>query len=284
MTTASARPRVLRPYVPELLLSWTPTHGDDRHMRVEGSMAFVDISGFTKLTERLARRGKVGAEEMSDLLDATFSALLRDARSEGGDLVKWGGDSVLLFFREADHAARCCRAVHDMRSTLRSVETLRSTSASVTLRMSAGVHSGAFDFYVVGDPSLHRELLVVGPESSTTAVMRVGCHGGADRVEQPHGGTAARHRTSTDGGGRQPLVADPSTSGAASNPSTDHAPSRRAPETPSAGSIETVRRGARQIPADGSARPHPRRTRRSGASRRRGCLRAVQRYGRLGRS
>jgi len=34
-----------------------------------------------------------------------------------------------------------------------------------------GLHSGHFDFYLVGDPSLHRELLVVGPDASTTALM-----------------------------------------------------------------------------------------------------------------
>ena len=43
------------PYVPALLSDWRPTHGDERHMRVEGSLAFIDISGFTKLTERLCR-------------------------------------------------------------------------------------------------------------------------------------------------------------------------------------------------------------------------------------
>jgi hypothetical protein len=52
------------PYVPRLLRDWTPTGDDERHMRVPGSLAFVDISGFTRLTERLARKGKVGAEEM----------------------------------------------------------------------------------------------------------------------------------------------------------------------------------------------------------------------------
>jgi class 3 adenylate cyclase/tetratricopeptide (TPR) repeat protein len=140
-------------------------------MQVEGSLAFVDISGFTKLTERLARKGKVGAEEMSDLLNATFSALLRDAWAEGADLVKWGGDAVLLLFRGSDHAARACRAAFDMRKTLRSEVTQRPTSETVTLRMSVGVHSGDFDFYLVGDPSLHRELLVVGPDASTTALM-----------------------------------------------------------------------------------------------------------------
>ncbi len=159
------------PYVPVLLRSWRPTHGDDRHMQVEGSLAFIDISGFTRLTERLARKGNVGAEEMSDLLDATFSALLADARAEGADLVKWGGDAVLLLFSGAGHASRACRAAWDMRSTLRTVGTVPTTSGTVTLRMSVGVHSGHFDFYVVGDPRHHRELMVVGPEVSRTAQM-----------------------------------------------------------------------------------------------------------------
>jgi len=164
-----ARGLSVLPYVPELLQSWHPTHGDDRHMQVDGSLAFVDISGFTKLTERLARKGNVGAEEMSDLLNATFSALLADARAEGADLVKWGGDAVLLLFAGTGHASRACRAAHDMRATLRRVGTLATTSGTVALRMSVGVHSGAFDFYLVGDTAHHRELLVVGPEASTTA-------------------------------------------------------------------------------------------------------------------
>ncbi|HET8969446.1 MAG TPA: adenylate/guanylate cyclase domain-containing protein, partial [Candidatus Nanopelagicales bacterium] len=161
----------LRPYVPQLLSAWQPTHGDPRHMRVDGSLVFVDISGFTQLTERLARKGKVGAEEMSDLLSSTFSALLDVARLERADLLKWGGDAVLLLFRGADHAVRACRAACDMRTTLRTVGRLTTTEGSVTLKMSVGVHSGSVDCYLVGDPDVHRELLVAGPDVSTTAVM-----------------------------------------------------------------------------------------------------------------
>ncbi|WP_336921942.1 adenylate/guanylate cyclase domain-containing protein [Aquipuribacter sp. SD81] len=159
----------LRAYVPDLLLSWSPTHGDERHMRLDGTLAFVDISGFTRLTERLARRGHVGAEEMSDLLDATFSALLAAARDQAGDLVKWGGDAVLLLFTGPEHAARACRAAVDMRTTLRTVRPPVATGGTLRLRMSVGVHSGPFDFYLVGDPALHRELLVVGPAASEAA-------------------------------------------------------------------------------------------------------------------
>lgn len=161
----------LRPYVPRFLSSWSPTHGDPRHMRVTGTLVFVDISGFTSLTERLARKGKRGAEEMSDLLDSTFAALLVVARDEGADLLKWGGDAVLLLFRGEQHATRAVRAAVDMRSTLRIVGRLQTSAGSVMLRMSVGVHTSSFDCYLVGDPDVHRELLIVGPGVSTTTVM-----------------------------------------------------------------------------------------------------------------
>src|SRR6478752_1896339 len=61
-TAVSAVSRLV-PYVPKLLLAWSPTGADDRHMRVSGSLAFVDISGFTRLTERLGR--KVGVPHAS---------------------------------------------------------------------------------------------------------------------------------------------------------------------------------------------------------------------------
>src|SRR3954470_19709524 len=66
----------LRPYVASLALTWLRDFPTSPWREVEGSLAFVDISGFTRLTERLASRGKAGAEEMSGILDATFSDLL----------------------------------------------------------------------------------------------------------------------------------------------------------------------------------------------------------------
>ena len=40
---------------------------------------------------------------------------------------------------------------------------------TVTLRMSVGIHSGAFDFFLVGDS--HRELIITGPAASTAVAM-----------------------------------------------------------------------------------------------------------------
>src|SRR3954464_9074979 len=153
----------LKPYVPRLLIDWLRTTPDQMYREVEGSLAFVDISGFTKLTERLARRGRVGAEEMSDILNATFAALLDVAYLNGAGLVKWGGDAVLLLFDGPGHAERACRAAHDMRATMRRVGQVSTGAGQVTLRMSVGIHSDTFHFFLVGDPTYHRELIVSGP-------------------------------------------------------------------------------------------------------------------------
>lgn len=168
----------LAPYVPVLAAEWISEDADSRHRRVSGTMAFVDISGFTSLTERLTRMGKVGSEELSDILDSTFGALLEQTRREGADLVKWGGDAVLLLFRGEDHAARAVRATAAMRHALYSVGRTRSSAGTVTLRMSVGIHSGDFDFYLVGDPEIHRELIVSGPAASRTAELEAAASAG----------------------------------------------------------------------------------------------------------
>jgi len=59
LSTESAE--TLRPYVPRLTIRWLAEQPHLTFRTVEGSMVFVDISGFTKMSERLARHGKVGA-------------------------------------------------------------------------------------------------------------------------------------------------------------------------------------------------------------------------------
>src|SRR5215213_10481383 len=87
----------LSPYLPRLLLHWLMDEPGPAQ-ELDGSLVLVDISGFTQMSERLARRGKVGAEEVTDVLDSVFNRLLSLAYAEGGGLLKFGGDALLLFF------------------------------------------------------------------------------------------------------------------------------------------------------------------------------------------
>src|SRR5271154_5629542 len=159
----------LAPYFPRLAIEWIRSTPELTHQELEGTIAFVDISGFTKLSERLARLGKSGAEELTATIDTCFVALLDLAVANGGRLLKFGGDALLVYFSGEAHQARACLAAIEMRRALRVVGRLTVLGQRISLRMSVGVHSGLFNFFLVGES--HREFMVTGP--SATAVVEM---------------------------------------------------------------------------------------------------------------
>lgn len=166
----------LAPYVPRLVLAWALEAPDATYRRIPGTMVFCDVSGFTALSERLASRGKVGAEELTEILDGVCSSLLAEAARFGGSMLKYGGDAVLVFFWGSDHERRGAAAASAMRAALRARAGHRSSVGAVKLRMSTGVHSGDFDFFLVGNS--HRELVVAGEGATITCAMEAAADAG----------------------------------------------------------------------------------------------------------
>jgi class 3 adenylate cyclase len=135
----SAPGGVLTPYVPRLVLEWDRDHRDELHRRIPGTLVFADLSGFTAMSERLATLGRLGAEELTQHLDATFT---------------------------------------EMRARLRAVGRRQTSAGRVTLRMSVGAHTGSVDFFLVGGSVSggplgggHRDLIVAGPAADTVVAM-----------------------------------------------------------------------------------------------------------------
>ncbi|MGA8038843.1 MAG: adenylate/guanylate cyclase domain-containing protein [Acidimicrobiia bacterium] len=165
-----------QPYLPRLVRHWDDEAPGRLHRRIEGSLAFVDISGFTKMPERLARQGKVGAEELTEVIGRTFGELLPAAYGFGANLVKFGGDALLLLFTDDGHDQRACAAAQAMQQTLAEVGVCFTSAGKVRLRMSVGIHSGIFDFFLIGDS--HRELVVAGPAATRTVAMEAAAGAG----------------------------------------------------------------------------------------------------------
>lgn len=147
---------LLVPYLPRLVRAWSSEPDAQRAKTIEGSLVSVDISGFTALAERLSAKGRAGAEELVQRISAVFEQLIEVAERHGGDVLKFRGDALLLFFRDDRHPERAAGAASDMQWTIESM-----VSEDVELRMSVGVHSGACHFFLAATP--HRELLVAGP-------------------------------------------------------------------------------------------------------------------------
>lgn len=157
------------PYVPRIVQQHLLADPDGRCWTAEGSGVLVDIAGFTALSEQLARRGREGAEQIAEIIGTSFEAILLVAYENGAGLLKFGGDALLLWFDGKGHAARACRAAFRMREMLPEVGSIEVPGATVSLQMSQGVHSGRFDFFMVG--TSHREFLPVGPAWSEVAAM-----------------------------------------------------------------------------------------------------------------
>ena len=156
----------LRPYVSRLALEWAATEPDRRWRCLDATLCFVDISGFTALAERLARRGPIGAEELTNVLNDLFSELLAVAYDQQGSLLKFGGDALLIAYEGEGHAERACWAAIGMRSALRRVGRVTTDAGNVRLRMAVGLHSGDFHLFRVGTP--YREVIVTGPAATQT--------------------------------------------------------------------------------------------------------------------
>ncbi|CAN5891657.1 adenylate/guanylate cyclase domain-containing protein [soil metagenome] len=153
----------LQAYVPRLLLR-RDAHGP-QHWEADGTLVFADVSGFTRLTEKLSRQGKAGAEEIVRTISDVFTILLT-ATADGGDVLKFSGDALLLFYEGSDHAQRACHAALTMQRVLRAVGGIDSSRGRVRLRMSVGAHTGRFSFFVCGGD--HLELFVLGRATSAT--------------------------------------------------------------------------------------------------------------------
>ena len=68
------------------------------HGHFEAYTVFVDLSGFTPLTETLMREGSRGAEELSLILNDIFSPLVRQVYSRGGFIPYFAGDAFTAIF------------------------------------------------------------------------------------------------------------------------------------------------------------------------------------------
>jgi class 3 adenylate cyclase/tetratricopeptide (TPR) repeat protein len=210
-------------YVPRVVTDWLRDAPARQWQELDATLVFVDISGFTRLSERLARAGNIGAEELTDTITACFTALLAIAYAEDGSLLKFGGDALLLLFTGDEHPTRAARAAVGMRRGLRELGKLETSAGPVKLKMSIGLHSGAIHLFLVGGS--HRELVITGPGATETVTMEGAASAGQILVSPA---TAARLAAPTIGAELGPgylLRAAPAGAGTSVRP-------RRSPSSP----------------------------------------------------
>ncbi len=166
------------PYHSRLEVEWLRSEPGVRHRPLYGSLMSADLSGFTALSERLAGHGKEGSERLTAMVNGCFTAIINASRIEGGDVLKFGGDALLIWFEGDDHELRAATAGARMQ---RAIGAARFSRAG--LRMSVGVHTGKFEAFLVG-PDDWRELVLAGQQISETVELEAAAEAGEVMVSR----------------------------------------------------------------------------------------------------
>ncbi len=134
-------------YLPRTLIEHWEINPDIRpvwYQWLEGSLMHCDVTGFTAMSEKLGEVGKEGAELMAGVLNQFFERMLAIAVSWGGIQIKFGGDAMLLYFPDEQHAQRAAACGLEMQSVMHEFSHVRIKDDYHKLRMRIGIHSGQF--------------------------------------------------------------------------------------------------------------------------------------------
>ncbi len=134
-----------------------------------------DIRGFTRMT------AKLDAEDVVDMLNCYFSALVDAIFRHDGTIDKFIGDAILAVFGspepDPDHHANAVRAAIAMQTALKEVNMARMARGQVVCEMGIGLHCGPVLHGFIGSDE-RMEFTVIGDTVNRTSRYCDGAPGG----------------------------------------------------------------------------------------------------------
>lgn len=130
--------------------------GTDLPSKSFGAGLFADISGFTPLTEALAKEyGPLrGAEELTSYLNMVYDGLIGVLHRFGGSVIGFSGDAITCWF-EGDNGDRAVACGLEMQREMAKLSTIViNPDTSVSLAIKVAISTGTARRFVVGDPNI----------------------------------------------------------------------------------------------------------------------------------
>ena len=156
----TALSRQVTAYIPATVVRWyTSASKDQRHTfsTHPGSLVCVDASGFTALTKRLTEldhEGRRGPEHLTRILNCFFENMAEVAFAHGGDILKFAGDALWVFF-ENDFDPESY--LSDTLSALEKVNAADTYTQEQPLTVHIGAEYGTLALLSLGKPDYRLE-------------------------------------------------------------------------------------------------------------------------------
>jgi class 3 adenylate cyclase/AmiR/NasT family two-component response regulator len=152
---------ILKMYVDETVLNFMTRPDFENRLlaseTVEATVVFLDVCGFTALSESLP------ATDVVSLLNTYFDIVVKEFIAQGGHVDKFMGDAVMAVFRGEHHLDRAIDAALSARTALEQSETPLPVGFDYRPRVSIGVNTGEVVSGNIGSASLKRlDYTVIG--------------------------------------------------------------------------------------------------------------------------
>ena len=131
--------------------------------RLPAVTLIADLSGFTRLAERLAASGPSGVEELSRLVNVWFGSMVDVIVAHGGDVIRFAGDAPIVIF--ADHRGSLDERVANATACGWALQKAIASKAGDTPEMSlrVGIAHGEVTMATIGGVEDRWEFVVGGP-------------------------------------------------------------------------------------------------------------------------
>lgn len=123
----------------------------NRHGYLTAGTLFVDLSGFTPLTEELMRKGNAGAEELSVLLNEIFSPLVELVYARGGFIPYFAGDAFTAIFPDEPGNGSAQALLATALMARRLFVERESQFGKYTISIKTGLSFGRVEWGIVGE-------------------------------------------------------------------------------------------------------------------------------------
>ena len=161
---------ILRMYVDETVLNFMGKNGVESALfeneTVEGSVAFIDIVEFTRISETES------PDVVVKLLNKYFDIMVKEIIKQNGIVDKFMGDCIMTVFKGDYHLDRAIDACLSIRETLQKVEQ-EEEEGPFKLQISMGVNSGEMVSGNIGSSTLKRlDYTVIGDVVNVAARLQ----------------------------------------------------------------------------------------------------------------
>ena len=158
---------ILRMYVDETVLNFMGSREYESSLMlnetIEGTVMFIDVCGFTKISE------SAPANEVVKLINTYFDSMVKEIMVQEGFIDKFIGDAIMAVFRGEYHLDRALDAALAVRRAINNLP-FAEGDASFRPKVSIGIKSGEMISGNIGSASLKRlDYTVIGDTVNTAA-------------------------------------------------------------------------------------------------------------------